>query len=64
MTGADMCAWRTRLALRQEDAASLIGCSSRRLRSYEHDDAIIPRKIELACEAIEARLTRGNENAA
>lgn len=48
--------WRKRLSLTQAEAAKRIGISRRTVQDYEAGKWKVPHYIELACEAIEAKM--------
>ncbi len=57
MTARAIREWRRRLALRQVDAADFLGVTDRMLRNYERNRWPVPRKIALACKAVEAAMS-------
>lgn len=52
-TARDLVEWRTRLSLRQEDAAALLDVSDRTIQSYEIGERTIPGSKQIACMAFE-----------
>ena len=52
MTGAVLTAWRKRLKLTKNAAATELGLNIRTYRKYENGDTTIPRYVALACTAI------------
>lgn len=58
MSPADFLAWRRRLGLTQHQAAEALGMSRAMIANYEGEKYPIPRVVELACEALEARFSR------
>lgn len=57
MTRDEFREWRQRLDLSQVDAALKLGMGRRQVQKYEAGEAPIPHVVELACEALERRLT-------
>lgn len=55
MTPADLRAFRKRLGLTQTEAAEAMGLTKQAIYLYESGRNPIPRLVELACEAIEAK---------
>ena len=58
MTPADLRAWRAARGISQMRLAVLLDLSLRTIGKYESGEATIPRTVELATEAIDARLGR------
>jgi transcriptional regulator with XRE-family HTH domain len=66
VTGTDMRVLRAKLGLTQARLADALGLSVSQIGQYERGvtggdrrPVVIPRHIELACEALEARFARG-----
>jgi DNA-binding XRE family transcriptional regulator len=55
MTAQDFKAWRTRIGWTQQKAADELGVCRKSIILYECRGQRIPVKIELACQALEAR---------
>jgi len=53
MTGQEFRAWRKRLGLTQEQAATALGYALRRITDMEGGKVIIPRVVELAAWRLE-----------
>lgn len=58
MTPAEFRAWQERLGLTYAELRSLTGWSPDTISRYRKDGSRIPPHVELACEALEARLRR------
>jgi hypothetical protein len=58
MTPASLLAWMERLGLSKSRAASELGMARSTLDRYLSGSATIPRYIELACDAVDAKMGR------
>ena len=57
MTPGEFKAWRTRLGLKQNKAAEMLGLHRRSIHDYEGAKREIPKAISLACAAIAMGIT-------
>jgi transcriptional regulator with XRE-family HTH domain len=58
MTPANLVAWMERNSLSKSQTASELGMARSTLDRYLSGSATIPRYIELACDAVEAKMGR------
>ncbi len=58
MDAKDFTAWRERMEFNRSEAADALGVGRNMPQKYESGAASIPRYIELACAALEARVER------
>jgi transcriptional regulator with XRE-family HTH domain len=58
VTPANLLAWMERLGLSKSRAASELGMARSTLDRYLNGSVTIPRYIELACDAVEAKMGR------
>jgi transcriptional regulator with XRE-family HTH domain len=61
MTPQTLSAWMTRLGLNKSEAASALGIARTTLDRYLSGKTAIPKVVDLACEAVWDRETKGLE---
>jgi hypothetical protein len=57
MTGRDFRAWQKRVQLTEQQVSDVLGTTVRTVRNYRDRETVIPRTVQIACDAVEGSST-------